>query len=1211
MIMSDTHSVELPFVRSHAFIIGINDYKYITPLTTAVSDAKGIAGRLEAQHGYTVHPPLLDAGRADIMLWLTETLPRLVGPEDRILLYFAGHGIALDSEEGPGGYLVPADARPGVPDSLISMDVFHKALSDLPCRHGLLILDCCFAGTFKWSSGYRGLMLNVPSVIYEERFWRYVKDPAWQVITSAAYDQQAVDVLTNRSLGCREDNSGQHSPFARALFEALEGKGDVIPQGEGDGVITATELYLYLRDQVESETTRGEQRQTPSLFTLARHDKGEFIFLHPRHRLNLPPAPDRNPFKGLSSFDEADATLFYGRDRVIEALQSRVVEAPLLVVSGASGTGKSSVVKAGLLPRLRREGWQVLPVIRPGKEPKATLDTELPDVEKQLPENGQAVLVIDQYEELITQCEDPAQRRAFESQLAEWLKAFPTLRVILSLRSDFEPQFEDSPLQPWWAAGRYVVPPFSLEEWREIIVKPANQEVLFYEPEDLVDRLVEAVSQAPGALPLLSFTLSELYEVYLKSGREDRALIEADYEQLGGVIGALRTRADETYNGLDEAHQNSMRRLMLRMVAFEGGELAGKRVHVDELQFSNPNETERVAEVAQQLVAARLVLRGADGQGRGYIEPAHDALVRAWARLWEWVKATGEEKLSLHFKLAQAVKDYEAEKEPKKARPYLWNDDPRLDLLRAELQEKGHGLNAREEAFVRSSVARRERNRRRNWSIALGVIAGLTGLSIFAFTQQGLARQSAREVTVQRDAAIRERDRADSTARVAVANNLATQSVLMEPEDPTIALRLAERSIQLDAANTNGNAALMAAFFRESQPGVEFFYQQVDQMPEAPAAEDFPDRYRAILQARQEQFPNLANWGLIAGHVFSGSGNHAILFHQDQHGPYSVELWDYQNLQRKFRQEVGENGDIGFSPASFSRDEKWVAIPNRNHVELYGLDNFYQPPILLKGPGLTGQALIDDATGMVYAQTMDGAVYAWDLRRFSMPKLGRDNAELESVFCDPAGEKFVLKWYGEENVEIWNKKGKRTALADEGESLRLAPDASAILSGSEKMLDLASYSDLLSQKNSEYRRGAITRDTAAGEYGLAIDNRLKTVEVQALDGSHLPVTLKGHDLWIESVAVSPDGRFILTTSTGEIKLWDWNGNNYFSLDYGGRAGFLPDGKTIFVMETPYMEYYEVGSIRLLGFDPEEILNGIEGKDIYQLSEEDRRRFGVK
>jgi WD40 repeat protein len=768
---SSTPSIQLPFSASHAFIIGINDYQHLTPLATAVNDAKEIARRLREQHQYTVHSPLLNATKADITKLLSQVIPQTVGKDDRVVFYFAGHGIALDSEEGPNGYLVPADARSGDINSLVSMQAFHQVFNELPCRHGLLILDCCFAGAFKWSSGFRDVVFDLPSIIYEERFWRYVKDPAWQVITSTAHDQKAVDVLSSRSLGLREEGNSEHSPFAQALFEGLEGQGDVVPQEAGDGVITATELYMYIRDEVENDTTAQAKRQTPSLFNLARHNKGEFIFLHPSHRLNLPPAPNRNPFMGLSSYNEKDATLFFGRGRVVEALLAMIPQSPLLVVSGASGTGKSSVIKAGLLPRLRKEGWQVLSVIRPGKEPMLTLQTELSEADRQMEENGKTVLVVDQYEELITQCQSSKNRQDFEQQLSDWLKTYPKLRIVLSIRSDFEPQFEQSALTPWWKKGRYIVPAFSLEEYREIIVLPANQEVLFYEPESLVDRLVEEVSQAPGALPLLSFTLSELYEAYLKSGRQDRALIESDYEALGGVIGALRTKADEAYSQFDAVHQNTMRQLMLRMVSLEGGELAGKRVFAEELQFSEEAETQRAKAVAEKLVAARLILRGTDGQERIYIEPAHDALVRAWARLWEWVKATGEEKLSLYNKLSQAVKDYQdlAGTEGKKAHKLLWNNNPSLELLKAELQSKNNRLNAREEAFVRKSLQRRNRLRQTAWGIALVVIIGLSLTTLFALQQQRIANK-------QRERAEEEQRKTQEQLNISESNRLGFQA---------------------------------------------------------------------------------------------------------------------------------------------------------------------------------------------------------------------------------------------------------------------------------------------------------------------------------------------------------------------------------------------------------------------------------------------------
>ena len=223
----------------------------------------------------------------------------------------------------------------------------------------------------------------MPKRIYKERFDRFVLDPAWQVITSAAYDQKALDVLQGRATGDRglaETPAGEaHSPFALALFDALAGDADFRTGREGDGVITATEVYAYVRDRVEPETLDAGQskRQTPGFFPLRKHDKGEFVFLHPKHRLNLPPIPTRSPYKGLQSFDESDRSLFYGRDRAIRELQARCDAVRLLVVSGASGTGKSSVVKAGLLPLLREAGHRILPVMRPGLHPLAALEEAL------------------------------------------------------------------------------------------------------------------------------------------------------------------------------------------------------------------------------------------------------------------------------------------------------------------------------------------------------------------------------------------------------------------------------------------------------------------------------------------------------------------------------------------------------------------------------------------------------------------------------------------------------------------------------------------------------------------------------------------------------------------------------------------------------------------------------------------------------------------
>ncbi|MEL7534556.1 MAG: caspase family protein, partial [Bacteroidota bacterium] len=673
-------------------------------------------------------------------------MPDKVKEGDRVLFYFGGHGIALDSEIDPNGYFVPVDADPQEMGSLVCMDVLHDVLTQLPCKHGLLILDCCFAGSFQWSTGFRDIF-DLPSVIYEERFYQYARDEAWQVITSSASDQKAADILVNRTLGLREEGEELHSPFAQALFDAIDGEGDTIPKDGGDGVITASELFSYLRDRVEDETTDHSKRQSPALFSLERHDKGQYIFLAPNHRLNLPPIPKRNPFMGLNSFNEEDASFFYGRDRVIEALDKIADENQLVVVSGASGTGKSSVIKAGLLPRLREEDYKILPIVRPGIEPLASLEAAIPHIDTFIPNKEQAsVLFIDQYEELITQCLYVEEKEAFEQQLLDWMAEFPNLKIILSVRSDFEPQFEEGLLHESWQKGHYLVPAFSQKELREVIVKPTIQEVLFFEPASLVDTLVDAVNQAPGALPLLSFTLSELYHAYVSSGRTNRSLNQEDYENLGGVIGALRKKANSIFEKLDEAHQQSMRKLMLRLVSLKGGEVSSQRVLAKELVFSDESETARIRKVADTLVRARLLTTCVDLQGQKYYEPSHDALVRAWALLWEWIKATGEGKLDLRYRLRTAINDYEDDQEHTKK--YLWINDPRLDVVYNDLLLDANSFNQQEEYFIKESMRLR---RRRQLIKRAGVLVTLILFGLISLYSINKAQEASNNLTDLRE----------------------------------------------------------------------------------------------------------------------------------------------------------------------------------------------------------------------------------------------------------------------------------------------------------------------------------------------------------------------------------------------------------------------------------------------------------------------------
>ena len=741
------------FNNNFAFIIGINNYqKGIPPLKTAVNDAKKLTETLRTKHGYQIWVCLdEEATLQNLTKFLEKTLPEKVKADDRLLFYFAGHGIADDSDDGPAGYLIPQDASLGNTDGYLPMIKLSEALSQLPCRHFLGILDCCFGGAFRWSSTRDVIVPN--RIIHKERYDRFIKDHAWQIITSSASDQKALD---NFNLDAERGQVGEHSPFATALLEALEGAADTHPpaingQPSGNGVITATELYMYLRDRVEMSAEEISHNQTPGIWN--KYDKGEYIFLSPGHELNLPAAPPlkrkKNPYRGLEPFEE-DSKFFFGRSKLTEKLHNFVKKYPLTIVLGASGSGKSSLVKAGLIPllgKVENKQWLILSVIRPGKTPFQELNrvlnkAEFPKVERQnkpktLTEiitvwgkenpDSKLLIFIDQSEELVTLCSDDQERTEFFQQILTALKVHRNqLRVVLTLRSDFEPQVRDAGLKLGseelqseelqkehallkrsWQSGRFIVPAMSRSELREAIEKPAEARVMYFDPHSLVEELIEEVADMPGALPLLSFALSELFFKYLRRQREaenrgetiDRAITQKDYEELGGVVQSLTQSADEQYKKLvkqNPAYEGVIRHVMLRMVAMGGGELARRRVPLSELEYP-PEQNNLVKEVVKEFSTARLLVEGKEGKEDAYVEPAHDALVQGWIKPLLFNKNEKDnnqvkENLILQRRLIPAVEEWNKVRKEEKISSFQAQSEYVIDWLDCRLHNIEYAL---------------------------------------------------------------------------------------------------------------------------------------------------------------------------------------------------------------------------------------------------------------------------------------------------------------------------------------------------------------------------------------------------------------------------------------------------------------------------------------------------------------------------------------
>ncbi len=1171
------------FQTQHAFIIGINDYQHVSSLNTAVNDAQRLAKVLANDHKYHVHQVLLNPTGADLRAFLT-SMKNVVGENDSALFYFAGHGIALEDDNGMSGYLVPADAEANKGDTLISMSFLNTCFEALVCRHFLLILDCCFAGSIRWATTQRAIGF-LPKRIYKERFDRYLMDKAWQVLTSSSHDQKAFDYL--KGFGNERDTEGgKHSPFALALFEALSGKADIVPADGGDGIMTATELYLYLRQEVEKPTFEANSRlrQTPSIFNLPKHDKGEFIFLAPNHRLNLPSLPKRNPFKGLQSFDEADKELFYGRERVVKDLLEQVKTQALTVVTGASGTGKSSLVKAGLTPLLKEQGYTLLPVIRPTQKPLDVLAHLV------MPENKhKQVLIIDQFEELLTQSLDD-DRLVFIDILRGYITE--GLTVIVTVRSDFEPQFD---MSDWaaWKKGRFVVPPFTVEELREVIVQPALQEVLQFDPPAFIDTILNEVVQSPGALPLLSFTLSELYEMYVVSGRNDRLLTESDYCILGGVIGSLRKKADKIYKELDTNHQDTMRNVMLRMVSIAGGEYAGKRVFKTNLIFTDAAETKRVETVFGLIQEARLIVSGTDNEGRAFVEPAHDALVRAWTKLTEWVKARGEENVLLQNKLAEAVSDYIALNN----KDLLWHDDPRLDILRGG---NNRWLNAREIAFIESSIKLKRRNRLvRNLSITIAFVL-IAGAALYAFKQQKVAEDNTRK--------------AEKETRT--ANNAAVFMKLKET-DLTFAMRLMQYNYTRHSENkftsdiyfqtlNNVHTGFYSKIFKGHTSYVNAVAYSPDGNTVATGSTDKIARLWDTKNSRQIK-TFIGHTDCVYTIAFSPNGQFILTGSWDS----TARLW---NIQSGKMLKLFDNKEAIFALA-FTPDGKQILTNSGNTIKLWNIQKGKVVKTFIgHSDGVLAIAFSPNGKQFVSAG-VDNTAKLWDIEHLKPIRtfIGHTNGIFSLAFS-PDGKTFVTG-SADQTAKLWDiKTGKilknfigyllavrAIAFSPNGQYIATAGADNVIklwdIENGETILTLFGHSDsvdaiafspdgnslITASSDSTAKLWVINRGINLSENTNNSSNALafspngnslitggedKTAKLWDIQTKKIVFKFIGHSKAITSLAFSPDGKKVITgSSDSTAKLWDiQTGKIVFT--FMGHSGevtsvaFSPDGKKV-------------------------------------------------
>lgn len=507
-------------------------------------------------------------------------------------------------------------------------------------------------------------------------------------------------------------------------------------------------------------------------------------------RISALPEPE-NPYKGLQAFQIADEQDFFGREKLIQKLLSRLGQtgdlARFLAVIGPSGSGKSSLVRAGLIPALWRgdlpgsERWYITDFI-PGPHPLDELEVALIQVAANRPDNlreqlarderglvraaqiilpdddSELVIVIDQFEEVFTLVEHEADRTHFLDLLQHAVTAPRSrVRLVITLRADFY----DRPLQ-YPDFGELVrsrmetVLPLNAGELEQAIVGPAQRVGVRFE-DGLVAAIVSDINYQPGALPLLQFALTELFEA-----RDNRILTRQGYEQIGRAAGALAKRAEQLYLELADEGREAVRQLFLRLVTLgEGSEDTRRRVARSEL-LAIAQDADLMDEVIDTFAAYRLLALDHDPVTRGpTVEVAHEALIREWDRLRQWLNESRED-IRQERAVARAAKEWD---QHRRDESFL------LRGARLEQIEKWQELTtlmqtSLEQEFIASSLhqraeeqqaelarkARETRLERRSQNFLRGLVAVFAlaaiisaGLGLFAFQQRQAALDNAAE----------------------------------------------------------------------------------------------------------------------------------------------------------------------------------------------------------------------------------------------------------------------------------------------------------------------------------------------------------------------------------------------------------------------------------------------------------------------------------